>query len=45
MLVDQVAQRTGAVEGVSRSHVTLTWDPAWTQDRMSDEAKLELGLL
>lgn len=45
MLVTQVAHRVGEVEGVSRSHVKLTWDPPWTRDRMSEEAQLALGLL
>lgn len=45
MLVQQVAERVGEVTGVRTSHVELTWDPPWTKDRMSDEAKLELGLL
>lgn len=45
MLVKQVADTVGDVDGVRRSHVTLTWDPPWTRDRMSEEAMLELGLL
>jgi FeS assembly SUF system protein len=45
MIVREVAQKTGAIEGVSRSHVKLTWDPPWTRERMTDEALLELGLL
>lgn len=45
MIVQEVAQKTGAIEGVRSSHVKLTWDPPWTKDRMSDEALLELGLL
>ena len=44
-LVEEVAQKTGRVEGVSTSHVELVWDPPWTPDRMSDAAKLELGML
>ena len=44
-LVDEVAQKTGAVEGVSTSHVVLVWDPPWTKERMTEEAQLELGLL
>jgi FeS assembly SUF system protein len=44
-IVEEVARKTGEVEGVSTSHVKLTWEPPWTQDRMTDEAKLELGLL
>ena len=44
-LVREVATKTGDVEGISRSHVELTWEPPWSQERMSDEALLELGLL
>lgn len=32
------------VEGVNDVQVELVWDPPWTQDRMSEIAKLELGL-
>ncbi len=45
MIVQEVAQKTGAIEGVRTSHVRLTWDPPWTRDRMTEEAMLELGLL
>ncbi len=34
-----------SVEGVKDSIVELVWDPPWDQDMMSEEAKLELGLL
>ena len=34
-----------SVPGVFDARVTLVWDPPWNQDNMSDEAKLELGLL
>lgn len=44
-LVDEVAQVVGDVEGVRSSHVTLTWDPPWTRERMTEAAMLELGLL
>jgi FeS assembly SUF system protein len=33
------------VEGVEDVKVNMTFDPPWTPDRMSDEAKLELGYL
>ena len=33
------------VEGINSAHVELVWDPPWSQDRMNDAAKLELGLL
>lgn len=33
------------VPGVKSAHVEIVWDPPWTPERMSDEAKLELGML
>lgn len=33
------------VVGVSDARVELTFDPPWTMDRMSEEAKLELGMI
>jgi FeS assembly SUF system protein len=44
-IVEEVAEKSGRVEGVSTSHVELVWDPPWTPDNMSDAAKLELGML
>jgi FeS assembly SUF system protein len=44
-LPGQVQHTASMVPGVSAVLVKLVWSPAWTQDRMSDEAKLELGLL
>ena len=40
-----VESRVGEVEGVSEARVELVWDPPWTPDMLSDEIKLELGLL
>lgn len=34
-----------AVPGVSDARVKLVWTPTWTPERMSEEAKLELGML
>lgn len=34
-----------SVEGVADAHVELVWDPPWTQDRMSEAARLDLGLI
>ena len=33
------------VPGVSDATVELVWDPPWTMDRMSEAARLQLGLL
>ena len=44
-LPGQVRHTASLVPGASAVLVKLVWSPTWTQDRMSDEAKLELGLL
>jgi FeS assembly SUF system protein len=44
-LPGQVQEAIAAVPGVSEVRVKLVWSPPWTRDRMSEEAKLELGLL
>jgi len=41
----EVESRVAAVEGVKEVAVELVWDPPWDQSRMSEAAKLELGLL
>jgi FeS assembly SUF system protein len=41
----EVELRVGAVPGVGDAEVELVWDPPWDPQRMSDEAKLELGML
>ena len=38
----QVANAVAALDQVGRVSVTLVWDPAWTPDRMSEDAKLAL---
>jgi len=32
------------VKAVSEADVDIVWEPAWTKDRMSDEARLQLGM-
>lgn len=41
----EVELRVGAVPGVGDVEVNLVWDPPWNPQLMSDEAKLELGML
>lgn len=38
----QVARAVAAVPGAGRVAVTLVWEPAWSPDRMSEDAKLAL---
>ena len=40
-----VADAVEPLEGVRTVDVELTWDPPWGMDMMSDEARLELGLI
>ncbi len=44
-LVDQVKRAAEAVPGVRRADVQLVWNPPWTPQRMSKEARAELGIL
>ena len=41
----EVAAAVRAVPGVTDARVKLVWTPTWTPERMSEEAKLELGML
>lgn len=42
---DEVEQCLRKVPGVTDVHVELVWEPAWDIDMLTDEVKLELGLL
>jgi len=44
-LPGEVHDKVQAVEGVTDVRVELVWDPPWDQSRMSDSARLELGLI
>ncbi len=41
----EVELRVGSVPGVRDAEVNLVWDPPWGPDKMTDEARLELGML
>ncbi len=43
MIQDGIHEAAAAVPGVEEVEVELTWDPPWTPDRMSDDAKFILG--
>jgi FeS assembly SUF system protein len=40
----EVANKVKAVDGIADAKVDIVWEPAWTKDRMSDAAKLQLGM-
>ena len=40
----EVREKARAVPGVTDAKVEIVWDPPWTKDRMSEAAKLQLGL-
>jgi FeS assembly SUF system protein len=41
----EVELRVGSVPGIGHAEVELVWDPPWDPQKMSDEARLELGML
>jgi len=44
-LVEEVRERVASVDGVTAAEVTLTFDPPWDREMLSEEARLELGFL
>lgn len=45
MLFEEVKYRVGGAKGVQDVDLKLTFNPPWDRSMLSDEAKLELGLL
>lgn len=45
ILPAQVKSRVELVDGVDEVDLELTWDPPWSPENMSEEAKLELGFM
>ena len=41
----EVEEKVKSIKGISHVEVEMTFDPPWTKDLMSEEAKLELGFL
>jgi metal-sulfur cluster biosynthetic enzyme len=44
MIQDDIGRVAREVPGVEDVDIELTWDPPWTPDRMSDDAKFILGI-
>ena len=41
----EVKEKVKSVEGVNEVDLELTFEPSWTKDMMSEEARFELGML
>lgn len=44
-ILEDVRMKLESIEGVASVTVNIVFEPEWTQDMMTEEAKLELGLL
>lgn len=44
-LVEDIEQKVRSVEGITKVNVNIVFEPVWTKNMMSEEAKLELGFL
>lgn len=44
-LVEDIKQKVGSVEGINQVNVNIVFEPEWSKDMMSEEAKLELGMM
>lgn len=45
LLADEARAKLQAIPGVARADVELVWDPPWGRERISEAARLEMGLL
>lgn len=43
-LVSEVSRKAAGIDGVQSVNVDVTFDPPWNPDKMSEAAKLELGM-
>lgn len=44
-IVEDINQKVGSIDGVKEVKVDIVYEPEWNKDMMSDEAKLDLGLM
>lgn len=45
LVIQDVQQAAESVLGVTKAQVELTFDPPWSEERMNDEARFQLGML
>ena len=41
----EVEHKVKQIEGINEVHVEVVWEPAWNREMMSENARLELGML
>jgi FeS assembly SUF system protein len=44
-IVANIKEKMLQIEGIKEAYISLVFDPPWNQDMMTEEAKLELGML
>ncbi|MBQ7449566.1 MAG: DUF59 domain-containing protein [Paludibacteraceae bacterium] len=44
-LMEDVKQKMNSIDEIRNVHIDLVFEPEWSKDMMSEEAKLELGML
>lgn len=44
MIAEEVKSKVKAMNGVKDAKVDLVWEPPWTPDKMSEEAKAQMGI-
>ena len=44
MISEEVRSKIKAMNGVKDAKVELVWEPSWTPDKMSEEAKAQMGI-
>lgn len=44
-IMEDINQKVSSIEGVKAVNIELVYEPEWTKDMMSEEAKLDLGFL
>jgi len=45
LIADPIKEKIAELSGVKKVNIELTFEPAWTLDRMSTEAKMQLGMM
>ena len=45
VIAEDVKGKTLELNGIDDAEVEIVWDPPWSQDLISEEGKMELGLI